>query len=84
MSGGCNSLHSEETKAKISAARTGKKRKPFSEEHRNNLAAAKTGKPRPMLYKKIKQYNLNVGIWYYVAISGYNSSTTNYSIDVKK
>lgn len=37
---------SEEKKAKISAARIGKPRAPFSDEHRANMSAAKRGKPR--------------------------------------
>jgi len=42
--GGWHTEHSEETKNKMSLAKTGKKRKPLSEETKNNISLAKTGK----------------------------------------
>ena len=44
--GGEGGSRSKETRRKISKAREGKKRAPFSEEHRRNISEAKKGKKR--------------------------------------
>jgi hypothetical protein len=43
--------HTDETKAKMSAVRKGKKQKPLSDEHKAKLSAAKKGKNNPMFGK---------------------------------
>lgn len=45
-------FHSQETKEKISKAKSGVKSKPFSEEHRRNISLGKTGIPRSEETKK--------------------------------
>jgi group I intron endonuclease len=45
--GGSNSLHSQETKDKISKIKTGKKIGPYTEQHSKNMSIAQKGIPKP-------------------------------------